>query len=468
MNQAATRSAAPLPTSRSRGQGSIAKPIKVDSGRARRAWFALLLAAICFEGLGRKYATDIPGTVFYFAKDVVLLGGLAAFGIRREIVWTASRLLRGFLPILPIAVGWTLLQMFNPDQSSVAFALLGFRAYWLWWVAPLVVGTVLLREKDRTRALTVMAVFAIIIAAFGLVQFSLPATHPLNRYAAADVESIAIVGSTGRTRVTSTFSYLTGFTDFTIIMPAFLLSIGLATASKWRRVVLFVGAILLALALPASGARAPLLLGLGGLAIVAYAAGLFWTREGRRVIAAGAAAIVAAQTLSATALEGIRSRFIDDPEETESRFVDGLAAIPPLAMVFGEYPALGLGTGTLQNAASLNGPAPRYVAEAEPHRVLIEQGIPGYLLLSLLRVGLVVALLRAGTLLRRASMRAEAGAAWALAAFTLPQNLIFDHIFQALYFIGFGIVLESVVRANASRRVPAALTQGVGPSRRRT
>ncbi len=49
-------------------------------------------------------------------------------------------------------------------------------------------------------------------------------------------------------------------------------------------------------------------------------------------------------------------------------------------------------------------------------------------------------------MLKRAGERAAAGAAWALAALTLPGNLFFDHIFQALYFLAAGIVLQSVAR----------------------
>src|SRR5512133_816584 len=84
-----------------------------EPGLARSAWFALLLAAICFEGLGRKFMTDVPGVVFYFAKDAILVAGLFTIGVRRSVLDAARRLLRGFLPVLPLAIAWTLLEIGN-------------------------------------------------------------------------------------------------------------------------------------------------------------------------------------------------------------------------------------------------------------------------------------------------------------------------------------------------------------------
>lgn len=419
-------------------------------GRRGLAWFTLLLAAVCFEGLGRKLAPAVPGVAFYVAKDAILLLGLVAFGVRPPVSHEARRLMRVFLPVLPLAVAWTIVQAFNPGQGHAEFALLGLRSYWLWWLAPLVVASALQRENDRENAMLVLGGVAIIVAGFAMVQFSLPPSHPLNRYAPTVIEmGIADVQTTGRARVTSTFSYITGFTDFVTIVPAILLSLGLTTASRARRTFLLGATVISAVAIPMSGSRAPVLLALGGLALVAWAAGLLWTRQGRRVIVAGALSIAVAILMAPDAIQGVGDRFFANPSETRGRLGEALGYVPPFAMAFTDYPLLGLGTGTLQNAAVMYGATQEWVVEHEHGRVLVEQGIPGYLLISLLRIGLVVGLFRAGRILKRAGMRTEAGAAWALAAFTLPGNLFFDHVFQALYFIGVGIVLEGVVRARA-------------------
>jgi hypothetical protein len=161
--------------------------------------------------------------------------------------------------------------------------------------------------------------------------------------------------------------------------------------------------------------------------------------------------LAAAVLLVPDAVQGVRDRFEGDPAETMSRFASAIQYVPPLALVFVDHPPLGMGTGALQNAANLRGELSPYVVENEHGRVLIELGVPGYLLMSAVRVGLIVALLRAGWFLRARGKRPAAGAAFALAALTLPGNLLFDHVFQALYFIGVGIVLEATVREDAAR-----------------
>lgn len=423
---------------------------RVRPSKARVAWFVLLLGAVCFEGLGRKLFPSLPGPAFYFAKDALLLAGLAAFGLHATTVRTARQLMRGFVPLLPLAFFWTVVQLLNPELERIEFGILGLRGYWLWWLAPLVVASALRGERERAAAMAAFALCALAVASVAIVQFSMPPSHPLNQYASSALNdpAVATVATTGRTRVTSTFAYITGFSDFVTIVPALLLAAGLSSRSAFQRWLSFGAAALCAAALPMSGSRAPVLLGIGALAIVVYATGSVFTRMGRRMIVAGGLCVAGALLFSPEAAQGVRDRFIDDRAETQGRFLDGAQLVPPLAMLLVDYPVLGLGTGTLQNAAIAAGEIPRFLVEAEQGRVLIEQGVPGYLLLSILRIGLIVALIRAGRRLKRAGRRPEAGVAWALAALTLPGHIFFNHVFQALYFIAAGIVLEALARAD--------------------
>jgi len=66
---------------------------------------------------------------------------------------------------------------------------------------------------------------------------------------------------------------------------------------------------------------------------------------------------------------------------------------------------------------------------------------------------LIVALLRAYAILKRAGRRGAAAAALSYALLTMNGNLTFDHIWQALYFMGCGFILSEVVavqRANVT------------------
>jgi hypothetical protein len=91
--------------------------------------------------------------------------------------------------------------------------------------------------------------------------------------------------------------------------------------------------------------------------------------------------------------------------------------------------------------------------EQEPARYLAELGPIGYLLVWTAKLGLIVALLRAYGILKRGGRRGAAAAAVSYAFLTMNGNLTFDHIWQALYFIGCGFILAEVVavlRENAA------------------
>jgi hypothetical protein len=197
-----------------------------------------------------------------------------------------------------------------------------------------------------------------------------------------------------------------------------------------------------------SGSRGAVLIGGTGVLLVALGAGLLRTRTGRRALAAGVVAAGASAWVAPDAIQGVGDRF--DTAETAERFEAALEYIPPLAMLVVDYPAFGMGTGMMQNAAQMAGIERRYITEYEPGRYLLELGLPGYLLISIARIGLAVGLLRAGRDLKRAGRRGEAGGAYAFAGFAMIGNLVFDHIWQALFFVGVGLILAARSRAMAS------------------
>src|SRR4029077_3257392 len=123
----------------------------------RWVWFSLLLGSICFEGLGRRYLPGIPSAAFYFLKDVVLVVGFFRFRVNREVKSLYTRLYGNFAPFLKLALLWTFVEIFNPQQQSIALGFLGFRAYWLWWIAPLVVASVLLDPAVRKKVVYMQA-----------------------------------------------------------------------------------------------------------------------------------------------------------------------------------------------------------------------------------------------------------------------------------------------------------------------
>jgi hypothetical protein len=422
-------------------------------------WFTLLVSAICLEGLGRKYIPGVPSQFFYFLKDAVLLFGYFALRPPAAVRKTIRLLYGGFAAVLPMAIGWTVIELANPRQASWVLGLIGLRAYWLWWIAPPIIAGVLQNETTRRRAIYVLVGVAAMVSILAVFQFASPADSDLNLYSVVDGEEIhasdmATVAATGRARVASTFSFLSGFVDFCLLVPTLLLSIGLEARERRIRTIALAGTAATAAVIPMSGSRGSVVVGAMVLVLMAWASGLFFTRIGRRVLVGGVAAAVLAVVAFPDAILGIQSRF-EDTEETAGRVAEIAVALPPVALSYFDYPAIGLGTGMQQNVRfSMQVSPDDYYSENEVGRYLIELGPVGYLLVWTAKLGLMVALVRGYFILKRVGKRGAAGAALSYAVLTMLGNMTFDHIWQALYFLGCGFVLAEVVAALRSEQHP--------------
>ncbi len=432
--------------------------------RPQLVWTLLLVSAICFEGLGRKLLTDVPAIFFYFLKDALLLVGLLKFGLPRAEMKAARFLYRGFGAALAAAFFWTLLQTLNSGQRAPALAVLGFRSYWLWWIAPIVVAGVLRDKRDRERAVIVLALVGVVVAVNAGIQFAEPAgTQSYALYNGEEIVPVATVATTGRARVSSTFSYISGFADFAVLVPALLLSFGLNASLRKVRVLAMASTAVTVTVIPTTGSRSPVVLAIGTMALVIWSGGLM-SRAARRAIVVALLAAALAYVIGPEAIEGIQDRFGMD--DTHNRFGEILELLPPFAISRNEHPRWGIGTGMQQNARVGLKIGSDWESEGEPGRYLVELGTLGYLLVWFARLGLAVALLRAAAGLRRAKLGAIAGAAAAYAFFAVQGNLTFDHVFQALFFVGAGFLLAEVigVQREAAARVQAGVVRPVGPT----
>jgi hypothetical protein len=435
-------------------------------------WFIFLFATTCLEALGRRYLPGIPSSAFYFMKDVILLWGYLQFRPPASVGRIVRNLYRGFGLVWTIGFVWTVIELFNPSQLSLPLALMGLRAYWLWWMAPPLIASVLQNPTHKKRAIYVLVFMAIGISALAMAQFAAPANSSLNLYTVVDGEEVyssdvATVAATGRARVASTFAYVTGFQNFVLLVPTILLSLGLEIEEKRLRWLALVATLFSAAAIPMTGSRASVLLGASILVITMWSAGLFFTRIGRRILIGAIFAAVVSVVIFPEALAGVESRF-DNPEETDSRYVASAESLlPPMAMIDADYPVGGIGTGMQQNARFQMHAVSQYNEELEPFRILVELGPVGFLAIWFTKVGLVVALFRGYGILKRAGRRGAAAAALSYGAITMTGNLTYDHVFQALYFIGCGFILAEVVavlRSSVAVPGPPAAVPVPGPT----
>ncbi len=422
-------------------------------------WFILLFSTTCLEALGRRYLTAIPSGAFYLLKDVILVWGYIQFRPSPDVSRAARYLYRGFGIAWVIGFAWTVIELANPSLMSFPLGLVGLRAYWLWWMAPPLIASGLQNKKNKRNAIYVLLLMSIGISLLAIAQFAAPANSSLNLYTVVDGEEIyssdvATVAATGRARVASTFAYVTGFQNFALLVPTILLSIGLEIEDSRLRWLALGATLLSAAVIPMSGSRASILLGGAILLITMWSAGLFFTRIGRRVFIGAIVAAIFSVVVFPEAILGVESRF-DNPEETNARYLAAAQQyLPPLAMLQADYPVAGIGTGMQQNVRFSMQAVTKYNEELEPFRELVELGPVGYLALWTAKLGLMIALLRAHRVLKRAGRRGAAAAALSYGALTLGGNLSYDHVYQALFFIGCGFILGEVVSVLRARDLP--------------
>jgi hypothetical protein len=261
-------------------------------------WFMLLVSSICLEGLGRKYLPGIPSAFFYFLKDIVLVAGYFWMRPPLEVRQSAKYLFRGFGVWMAAAMAWTVIEVFNPENSSKLLGFIGLRAYWLWWLAPVVVATAIRNAKNKRRAIYFLLATSIGISILAAAQFASPPDSAINLYSTVDGEevyaSMATISTTGRARVSGTFSFLSGFAAFTVLVPTLLLSIGLEAKERKMRRLALAATLVLAAVLPMSGSRSSVIVGGLVLIITTWTAGLLFTRVGRRVVIGAIATVVLA------------------------------------------------------------------------------------------------------------------------------------------------------------------------------
>jgi hypothetical protein len=177
------------------------------------AWGGKLLLLVflltIFEGALRKWV--VGGTpalryLAYFSKDIVfVIAALAGAGVHRRWQHLALGVL---LPIsVALLLGPTLVNL--PHSNAVGLLLSG-RSYVLIPVCAFLAAGTIRSLRDVDRIAYVVGACAIAIAALGVRQYSLPATHFLNRYEVAEDVDVHIVAEFGHVRATGTFAFISG------------------------------------------------------------------------------------------------------------------------------------------------------------------------------------------------------------------------------------------------------------------
>ncbi len=411
----------------------IAGAAGVWSFRRWRKAVQLAMLLLVFEGALRKWVFPGAQDLIYFAKDGVLLAAYAGFLNDRTSRLRTLRIppFLAFLLASGVAIG--LLEIFNPHLPNLWVGLFGFKAYFLYvpllWVVPAAFES----RRELWRFLYIYAIVAIPLGLLAMAQFAAPASSALNTYARHGDSPAFTFGSSTHARVTSTFSFITGYSSY--LFATALLLLCLVGTARWqirRYYALYIALGMTLIGMLASGSRAPVFM-------LAATAPLYWwltaarDRQGflavsRILIVAALLGVLLSSTSSdlATAFYGRASGGHDVAGRLTSPFREPFD-------VFHESGVGGYGIGATHQAAQalVEGVRPYswiggISVEDEGGRVMLELGPFGFVVLYLARIYLIVFAFRQAVILRDRFARQIAVACMLFLLTSLPSGIVFN------------------------------------------
>jgi len=412
----------------------------------RRWWLAVraLLVLIVVEGALRKWVLPGQQQLVYLVKDFLVLAIYAGYLSARRRFRRVRVPMAVVLPLIGCAL-WGAIEIFNPKLPSLLVGIFGWKSYF--WYAPLlwVVPAAFRDLSDFERFLRRYALLVLPVVALGLLQFRAPTTSVLNRYAWGEVEDtvgrVATFGQLGAARVTSTFSYITGYSTFLIAAGILLMvALGLRGFQVRGNGALWSALLAIPIGVLVSGSRGPLIL-LAGIFPLLFLFGRRGVAEQSRALlrlmSAVAIGAVLVSFVAMPALEAFTYRVQSTEEDVVAR------ALQPLFEPFDVMEHVGpfaYGVGATHQAASALVPDLRpgswldgIEAEAESTRVMIELGPLGFLAHFGYRIALVV---MAFGIARRARQSASRMVALGAAFFLLAQlqGAVVFNVYGGIYF----------------------------------
>jgi hypothetical protein len=430
----------------------VAAPIAFAAGVALlvltwRRWetgVQALLVVVVIEGAIRKWFLPSSAELVYFYKDVLMVAILVGyFTTRRKAPFVVGRQLKAFFVILVAFVVYAVAVVPNPSAPHIVASLFGLKAYCLYMPLVFLVPRMFTTQERVAGFLRWYLVIALIVAALGVWQFMDGSQDSaLNRYAWSDQvaggapqDTALFADSEGiyYVRITSTFSFMSGLTVYLPIVFALLL--GLTSQRSARRLpravrllyYLTMGAVVATSFM--SGSRA-VVVNLAIVAIVFYAFTSMKdaVRRLRQFAVGGVLILLALVVVAPHAVDALYQRAFGGEEQ----MAEGRARIAEVfSFPFTEAEhaeAFGYGIGATQNSVPAlmsklglrrTGETIPVVAESESARVMLELGVVGFLLFTLLRLGLLVTLWRACVLIRETETKALAVACFAALIFPL-------------------------------------------------
>jgi hypothetical protein len=383
-----------------------------------------LLVIVIIEGAVRKWFLPSASELVYFYKDVLMLVILIGYSRqRRKSPFLIKRRMQIVSIVIAIFAIYTVAATIIPGGPHLLIGLLGLKAYCLYMPLVFIVPRAFPTKEKLVSFLKWYSLIVLPVAVIGAMQFlDKDPNSTLNRYATVGETSYKMVdiavfsNSSGDfyVRVTSTFSYISGLSTYLPIMFALLLGLtslySIHHLPKTVRALYYIALGATVVTAFMTGSRASVL----AIAVVAVVFYCFASKKNlfsrlQHITVIGILIYAAFTTLFPQAYDAFYMRAFGG----EARMNEGLSRITgafDLPVKEASYAgAFGYGIGLTQNAVPAlmkkldlrvaDNPIP-VVYESEPGRVMLELGVIGYSLYTLLRVVLLLTLCQVCMMIR--------------------------------------------------------------------
>jgi hypothetical protein len=365
-----------------------------------------------------------------------------------------------------------LFQLLNPRLPNWMVGVYGFESYLFYIPLMYMVPELLPDQKSFRRFVVALIVVSAPALLLGAVQFYLPADHVLNRYVWSD-QSIATFGANmDHARVTSTFSYITGYAAFLTGLGVILLGLALLEERKFVRLALYATLLFTITDLLMTGSRAPVaqfLVAAPFVVLLTMGSSTKRHVKGALVVAAVLAVLAYA---AVTFFPDAQQAFVDRVVENDSENVSRVTAIwTGTARALSQAGMAGYGIGSTLPGSSflydpLNTPDPPPWVEAELEHVIVETGFVGFLLTIAVRLLVPFELYRSLRLFPRSAARPLVAAALLFVLINLPMQIIVSRTAGIMYWFMAGVAFlpgswammaaqEQVARLRQTSTLPA-------------
>lgn len=359
---------------------------------------SLLIVWVIFAGVFRKWILpDLSETLFLF-NYVILIGIYIRFFGRQLARQEPITIKHPINIVIGFQLLWSIICVLNPQLPNPLVGILGLVIHFIYIPMIYIIPKVINTKEKLLKLFKIFVLISIPVMILGVIQFLSPINHPINKYV-SEVSGQGIAVVSNYPRVTSTFSYLSGYATYlSILIFVIVYLLNLKENKTSYNVFLLILLSFAIMNLLTTGSRGPAIITLVCVIGYFFLSGIgnldFFKRSFLK-LAFGVLIIFALlgfTGLGKNIYEAFMSR-LTSSEDIIPRLIDTYTTPFKFAPIAGVY---GFGIGSTYQGSEVIGNNLNRLQiltggyEEEPERIVVEMGIFGFVLAYFIRLLFII------------------------------------------------------------------------------